>query len=84
VVDEATRLQAKITELNRDFPPETKGPNAVQPPQDNDHVAEGASQFPAADGNVYKDKAEVIAELTKRGIKFDARKTKANLEELLK
>ena len=31
----------------------------------------------------YKDKAEVIAELTKREIKFDARKNKAELEKLL-
>lgn len=32
---------------------------------------------------IYQDKAEVIAELTKRGIKFDARSNKANLEKLL-
>lgn len=32
---------------------------------------------------VYQDKSEVIAELTKRGIKFDARQSKANLEKLL-
>lgn len=31
----------------------------------------------------YKDKADVIAELTKRAIKFDARKSKAELEKLL-
>lgn len=31
----------------------------------------------------YQDKAEVIAELTKRAIKFDARKNKAELEKLL-
>ena len=31
----------------------------------------------------YTDKAEVIAELTKRGIKFDARQNKSNLEKLL-
>lgn len=31
----------------------------------------------------YQDKAEVIAELTKRGIKFDARQNKSNLEKLL-
>lgn len=31
----------------------------------------------------YRDKAEVIAELTKREIKFDARKNKAELEKLL-
>lgn len=31
----------------------------------------------------YQDKQEVIAELTKRNIKFDARQNKANLEKLL-
>ena len=31
----------------------------------------------------YADKADVIAELTKRGIKYDARQSKANLEKLL-
>lgn len=31
----------------------------------------------------YQDKKEVIEELTKRGIKFDARKNKAELEKLL-
>lgn len=32
---------------------------------------------------VYQDKAEVIAELTKRGVKFDARQNKENLMKLL-
>lgn len=32
---------------------------------------------------VFQDKQEVIAELTKRGVKFDARQNKANLEKLL-
>jgi hypothetical protein len=31
----------------------------------------------------YKDKAEVVTELNKRGVKFDARKSKADLEKLL-
>lgn len=33
--------------------------------------------------STYLDKAEVIAELTKRNIKFDARKNKAELEKLI-
>lgn len=33
---------------------------------------------------VYKDKAQIIAELTKRGTKFNPRDTKATLEALLK
>ncbi len=55
----------------------------VQPPADNDHVAEGASQFAAPDGLVYADKSEVVAELTKRGIAFNPRESKAKLEKLL-
>ena len=35
-------------------------------------------------GSVYKDKAQVIAELTKREIKFNPRDSKANLEKMLK
>lgn len=33
--------------------------------------------------SAYQDKAEVIAELNKRGIKYDARTSKENLEKLL-
>lgn len=39
------------------------------------------ADVPMSDG--YKDKAEVIAELTKRGIKFDARQNKDSLQKLL-
>lgn len=37
----------------------------------------------SSDQKSYLDKSEVIAELTKRGIKFDARQNKSNLEKLL-
>ena len=48
-----------------------------------DKVAE-AEVIQLTDGpRTYVDKAEVLAELTKRGIKFDARVTKAELEKLL-
>lgn len=76
VMTESQALQAKVASLNDVFPSE-------QPPADNDHVAAGASQFPAANGVVYQDKAQVIAELDKRGIKFNARLSKASLEKLL-
>lgn len=56
---------------------------STQPPTDNAHVAEGASQFPAQNGVTYQDKQEVIAELEKRGIAHDKRKNKADLEKLL-
>lgn len=40
-------------------------------------------KFMKSDGSSFNDKAEVIAELEKREIKFDKRKTKAELEKLL-
>lgn len=55
----------------------------VQPPVDNDHVAPGATQFEAPNGMTYQDKAEVIAELEKRGTPHDKRKSKAELEKLI-
>lgn len=68
VQGEAARLAQKVQELNKDFPPEA---NVNVPSETN--VNSG-----------YKDKAEVIAELVKRNIKYDARKSKATLEVLLK
>lgn len=42
-----------------------------------------AAQAVAPSDGSYKDKAEVVAELKKRNIPFDARSSKANLEKLL-
>lgn len=39
---------------------------------------------PEKSGVIYKDKAQIIAELKKREVKFNARDTKANLEKLLR
>lgn len=66
---EAEMIQAKVEELNKAYPKE-EVKEAVE-----------AVSTPATG---YADKAEVIAELNKRGIKFDARSSKAKLEELLK
>lgn len=45
---------------------------------------ESTDETPKAESPaVYQDKADVIAELTKRGIKHDARKSKAELEKQL-
>lgn len=46
-------------------------------------VKSGVKIPEAATPGVYKDKKEVIAELTKREIKHDPRKSKADLEKLL-
>lgn len=62
--------------------PEALAPEG-QPPQDNAHVAQGASQFPAPNGITYQDKQEVIAALEALKIPHDKRKNKADLEKLL-
>lgn len=45
----------------------------------------GTPTIPVNDpsNGLYQDKADVIAELTKRNIKFDARKSKSELEKLI-
>lgn len=67
-LSETDKLMAKVEEL-RKFVSENI-------------PAKAAPETASVEGQ-YKDKAEVIAELTKRGIKFDARSTKVNLEKLL-
>ncbi len=73
---EAERLAAKVAELNKVVPPETIGGNAdasaIVPVEDNPATA-----------IVYKDKAQIIDELKKKGISFDARASKSKLEDLL-
>ncbi len=82
---EAQRYAAKIAELNREFPDmaSPKMSTITQPPVSNENVVPGAEQFKKGDSG-YADKADVIAELKKRGIAFDARGNKAKLEALLK
>lgn len=91
VETEAEMYARKIQELNKQFPNLTEtspivapGAAPTQPPADNDHVAEGASQFPAANGVVYQDKAAVIAALVAKDIPHNPRSSKATLEALLK
>jgi hypothetical protein len=63
-------------------PVQTPADAVVKKVEDLNKVAEG-TDTPPVSATGYKDKAEVIAELNKRGIKFDARKSKADLEKLL-
>lgn len=68
------QMAARVAELNRVVPPETGGnvdASSITP-------TDGGTEIP------YRDKSEVIAELTKRGIAFDARSNKAKLEDLLR
>lgn len=75
-MSETDKLMAKVEEYKKmvDTLISSKGETVSTP------VVEPA---PATAPLVYQDKGEVIAELTKRGIKFDARQNKANLEKLL-
>ena len=69
-------LIAKIAELN-------KLEERLNAKLGETTVKDEAVKDEAATTGAYLDKAEVIAELTKREIKFDARKSKAELEKLL-
>lgn len=75
-ISEADRMALKIAELNKVVPKdEEQGGNA-----------DASNIVPMGTGSeviAYKDKAEVIAELTKREIKFNARDSKDKLEKLL-
>lgn len=75
-VSETDKLMAKVEELNK-WKEEMMSKN-TDPSQVPQVTPTGEE---SKDG--YKDKGEVIAELTKRGIKFDARQNKDNLEKLL-
>lgn len=80
-------LNEKVTGQPAPKAPEVKEPEPVveletkEPTTKEPEVKEPETKQP--DVITYKDKAEVIAELTKRGITFDARAKKADLEKLL-
>lgn len=75
-MSETDRLMAKVEELRKFVETNVaKKGEDVEP-----SVASAPTDTPSGQ---YADKADVIAELTKRSIKFDARKSKAELEKLL-
>ena len=67
---------------------ENKAEKSVEPIVDKvepvEPEVETDIKAPEATLVLYNDKADVITELKKRGIEFDARQSKAKLEELLK
>jgi len=71
-VSETDKLMAKVEELRKFVEQNVSKGDAPTEPVVTTEAPTG-----------YKDKAEVIAELTKREIKFDARQNKDNLEKLL-
>lgn len=77
-MSETDKLMAKVEEYKAmvdKLLPKTETPEAS--------IAESTEKVAPQSEKVYMDKAEVIAELTKRGTKFDARKNKSELEKLL-
>ena len=78
---EAERMAQKVADLNKVVPPE-------EPKAPEGGNADASGIVPADDSPssqiVYKDKAQVIEELKKKGVTFDARASKDKLEELLK
>ena len=84
VQSETDRLMARVAELEKIF----KEKQAEKPLDAPREVVKSVQEIVAPElvpntPKEYQDKGEVIAELTKRGIKFDARQGKANLEKLL-
>lgn len=71
-MSETDKMMLQIQELNKFKEGLEKKFGSVPEKKEEVTVSEG-----------FKDKAEVIAELTKREIRFDARKSKAELEKLL-
>ncbi len=84
---ETDRLMAKVEEY-KSMVDQLLKKDEAQPPSD---LGNTAGSTPATDpnittdqtGSVYKDKGEVIAELEKRNVAHDKRKSKAELEKLL-
>lgn len=82
-MSETDRLMAKVEELRKTV--DTLLPNAKVEPEVVDSAPNSELTAPPVQpgANVYQDKAEVIAELEKRGVQHDKRKSKADLEKLL-
>ncbi len=77
VMSETDKLMAKVEEYK-------KMVEDLVVSKKEDATEEVAPTAPVATGPMtFADKSDVLTELTKRGIKFDARKSKAELEKLI-
>jgi len=80
MVTETDRLMAKVEEykamVEKLIPKQEDGNSPESNPSEPEEV-------PSAPSKTYLDKAEIIAELTKRGIKHDPRSTRDSLKKLL-
>ncbi len=85
VQTETDRLMARVAELEKAF----QVKQAERPLELPKEAVKSIQELVAPELNaavtpkVYQDKGEVIAELTRRGIKFDARQSREKLETLL-
>ena len=75
VLSEADRIAEKIAELNKLKEELLDIKSGLTAPEPSSSTVKTSSAF--------NDKAEVIAELEKKGVKFDKRQSKSNLEKLL-
>jgi hypothetical protein len=83
-MSETDRLMAKVEEYKAMVEQLIPKTEVARPEEDVEPEPTTDNQTATTNDPVaYKDKSEVIAELTKRQIKFDARKSKAELEKLL-
>jgi len=75
-LSEADRMAKKVEELNK----------VTKPEEDEGGNIDASGIVPVETENpmAYKDKAQIIEELKAKGTSFDARASKAKLEELLK
>jgi len=83
-------LMAKVEKMQKDFEALQRAKSSDAPKEVVKSIQElvAPELTPKPEAKVeapktYLDKSEVIAELTKRNIKFDARQSKVNLEKLL-
>jgi hypothetical protein len=78
VLSETDKLMAKVEEYKKmvdDLVVSKKEEVSAEAPAPVEQVSTGPMTF--------ADKSDVLSELTKRGVKFDARKSKAELEKLI-
>ncbi len=80
-VTETDRLMARVADLEKAF--KTKAPEAQTIPSAGEVRTEEATKVADSEPKVYADKAEIIAELEKRGIAHNKRMSKAELQKLL-
>lgn len=83
---ETDKLMAKVAELEKFMHEKlasTSSVPAMAVPVVPSEIIGNTAPIVTVTPKVFLDKGEVIAELTTRGIKFDARKNKADLEKLL-